>query len=221
MPWTFEECYTRVLTIIRSATFITPIDLDDKVRLGMYYLMKIYGLGFRHCVRGSWEWLELCKDNGPGLFAKDIEAMPYDPVMYAELKRNHESGIFPEGFGGKTKEERPKETTEDWGWLSPAGAFVESDWGSHLEAAARIIKESGWQEEFDAWYMTQNGMAPENDFLCSVKGWVLIHNPSMDGGYIVTNMKPFTKRQREFLYDYFRARGNVGRAEMYLREEEV
>lgn len=220
MPWTFEECYTRVLTIIRHSPFITMMDLDNKVRLGMYYLMKMYGLGFRYCVRGSWEWLELSKDNGPGLFAHDIEEMSYDPVIYAELKRNHNNGIMPEGFGGDKKQEAPKKTTEDWGWLSPTGDFIESDWGTHLQCAGNIIEQKGWEDEFDKWSKGNKAMCPENDFLCQVKGYVLIHNPGMDGGYIVTNVKPFTKKQREFLYDYFRARGNIGRAEMYLRGDE-
>lgn len=221
MDAAFEECYTRVLTLLRHANFVTMQDLDDKVRLGMFYLMKIYGLGFRHCVRGSWEWLELSKDNGPGLKASDIEDMSYDPVVYAELKKAHDSGIMPEGFGGKKSEEPTKKKTEDWGWLSPTGLFLESEWGTHLEAAEHIIEHKGWEDEFDKWSEGNKAMCPENDFLCQVKGYVLIHNPGMDGGYIVTNVKPFTKKQREFLYDYFLARGNRCRAEMYLRGEEA
>lgn len=220
MGYTFEECYTRVLTLLRRSNFITLPDLDDRVKLGMYYLMKMYGLGFRHRVRASWEWFELCKDNGPGLLARDIEEMAYDPVVYAELKKAHDSGIMPEGFGGN-QAERPPKKTEDWGWLAPDGVFFESEWGTHLQLAGDIIEQKDWEDEFEEWQENNNVMAPENDFLCQVKGWVLIHNPGMDGGYIVTNVKPFTKKQREFLYDYFLARGNRGRAEMYLRGEEV
>lgn len=83
-----------------------------------------------------------------------------------------------------------------------------------------IIEHEGWEDEFDRWSEGNEAMFPENDFLCQVKGYVLIHNPGMDGGYIVTSAKPFTKKQREFLYDYFWARGNKCRAEMYLRGEE-
>lgn len=122
MSYTFEECCASVLTIIRSASFITLIEFDDKVKLGMYYLMKMYGLGFRHVVRASWEWFELCTDNGNGLLARDIEQMSYDPVVYAELKKAHDSGIMPEGFRSNDSEQPPNKATEDWGVAIPSGA---------------------------------------------------------------------------------------------------
>ena len=218
MTYTFEETYTRVLTIIRRSPIITLIEVDDKVRLGMYYLMKIYGLGFRQFSRASWDWLELCKDNGPGLTAKDIEEMEPDMDIYYQLKNEHLAGRYP---GSPKKSETPKKDVPTGvGWLSPTGVLTSSDWGTHLESAIDLIDKYDWSDEYEEWVGDRyDDMCPENDFLCQVKGYVLIHNPSMDGGYVVTKVKPLTKKQREFLYDYFMALGNVGRAEMYLNEE--
>ena len=53
------------------------------------------------------------------------------------------------------------------------------------------------------------------DFLVYEKGYCLIHDPA-GTGYIVTYKKPFTKKQREFLYDYFIAAGDKTRAREYL-----
>ena len=57
--------------------------------------------------------------------------------------------------------------------------------------------------------------------MSEVKGYCLIHNPAMDGGYIVTHIKPHTKKQREFLYNYFAEMGNMARASMYLEEDSL
>ena len=57
------------------------------------------------------------------------------------------------------------------------------------------------------------------DFLSSEKGYCLIHNPFGDGGYIVTNTKPLTKKQREFLYAYFMDKGDRFKAEQFLEED--
>ena len=56
------------------------------------------------------------------------------------------------------------------------------------------------------------------DFLSEVKGYCLIHNPTGCGGYIVTNMKSLTKRQKEFLYGYFMDMGDRFKAEQFIKE---
>lgn len=222
MIYTFEETITRVLRLIRKSSFITLIEVDDKVRLGMYYIMKIYGLGFRQCVRASWEWIELCKDDGPALNADEILEMTPNMETYNELRRDHNAGKLPNIVNESKVAQSSKDVPTGFGWLSPTGVFVESDWGHHLESAINLIEEYDWEGEYEEWVGDRyDDMCPENDFLCEVKGYVLIHNPSMDGGYIVTNRKPFTKKQREFLFDYFMALGNRGRAEMYLTGQEV
>ena len=56
----------------------------------------------------------------------------------------------------------------------------------------------------------------KRDFLMERKGYALIHNPSGDGGYVVTSRVKLTKAQREFLYDYFLSMGDRFKAEQYI-----
>lgn len=78
------------------------------------------------------------------------------------------------------------------------------------------------------------------DFLVYVKGYTLIHNPSMDGGYIVqcnenhfiasntskmhyithNPAKDFTKAQRATLFDYFTYNNDSFLANQYGIDEE-
>ena len=56
------------------------------------------------------------------------------------------------------------------------------------------------------------------DFLQEVKGYCLIHNPTGSGGYVVTNRKQLTKKQKEFLYGYFSDLGDRFKADQFLEE---
>ena len=58
-----------------------------------------------------------------------------------------------------------------------------------------------------------------SDFLAEVKGYCLIHNPAGVGGYLVTQVKPLTKQQREFLYGYFMDKGDRYMAEQYWNDQ--
>ena len=89
-------------------------------------------------------------------------------------------------------------------------------YGTHEGSAIEIIQKNGWVDEYEKRDYEILNLA--RDYLCGVKGYVLIQNPSMDGGYIVTNMKPLTKKQKEFLYDYFMAVGNSARANHYMED---
>ena len=51
------------------------------------------------------------------------------------------------------------------------------------------------------------------------RGWALVHDPSLTGAYLVTNQRPLSKRQRDFLYGYFKDMGMTGRAELYQKED--
>ena len=56
------------------------------------------------------------------------------------------------------------------------------------------------------------------DFLVKVKGYVLLHNPYMGGlgPTIPSYEKQPTKRQCEFLYDYFLKEDDKGQAEFFI-----
>lgn len=122
-----------------------------------------------------------------------------------------QNGILP----GVTHE-KPKKDSQPFGWLSPAGKFTEGDFAEHEEVAERIIEKSGFGEEYENWLMDNGEGVTCRDFLANVKGYCLIHNPSGYGGYIVSNSKPLTKKQKEFLYGYFIDIGDKFKADQYI-----
>lgn len=89
------------------------------------------------------------------------------------------------------------------------------------ESAEEICEKKGFETEYRAWRKEKLGteeMRLYRDFLAEVKGYCLIHNPSGTGGYIVTNIKELTKKQREFLFDYFMDMGDRFKAEQFWEE---
>lgn len=212
---------TLPLNKMGGSNILTMFDLDSDMRLGLYYVMEVYGLGFHHITRGSWEWIALSKgEDGKHLSGNEILELEPDLEKYNKHKSDFEKGILPEGYvkGSNPEPEKPEKEfqyTGKFGWLSPTGDFIVSEWGRHEADAEKIIKAKGFIEEYEEWLMSQP-IGEAREYLSEVKGYTLIHNPSMDGGYIVTNIKPLTKKQKEFLYDYFTAIGNGMRASMYM-----
>jgi len=99
-----------------------------------------------------------------------------------------------------------KNKFNEYGWLSPSGEFYESKWGTHGSKAREICKLKG----------INDGSIDGRDTLSNL-GWVLIHNPSDPNNktkYIVSNIKPLTKKQKDFLFGYFT---DVG---MYIKANE-
>ena len=89
------------------------------------------------------------------------------------------------------------------------------------ESAEMICERKGFVDEYWKW-VKENGDNEighlMRDFLSEVKGYCLIHNPTGCGGYIVTNMKSLSKRQKEFLYGYFMDMGDRFKAEQFIKE---
>jgi hypothetical protein len=117
-----------------------------------------------------------------------------------------------------TKSKRYK--AQEYGWLSPTGVFTESPFGSHEESAFDIAKHKGWIEEYEKWISSRGNKTVNTDFkdfLQFSKGYALIHDPS-GMGYIVTNQKNLTKKQKDFLFAYFSDMGNKLAAENYVTD---
>lgn len=192
------------------SNMITPMDMTHDLKIGLYYVMKIYDLGFTECERGSWRFIMLTKEKGgKGLMYEDIIKLPINSEVLMQLRKDYDNGILP---GADIETEKPKKTSQPFGWLSPTGEFFEGDWGEHEEIAHSILKSKNLLDE----YVNSNKSYLCRDFLSEVKGYCLIHNPSGDGGYIVSHVKPLTKKQKEFLYEYFIDLGDRFKAEQYL-----
>lgn len=199
-----------VWNALDNKNFIDINELNDDLRIGLYYVMKAYKLTIHEYEWGTWRIIALQEsEDGPKLKYEDIIARGMDDEVWNEIWKDFQEGKLP-----SIKKEKAKKESQPFGWLSPTGDFVEGDWGEHEVVAYNIIKSKGWKEEFRAW--DTDDLKLKRDFLCQVKGYCLIHNPSMNGGYIVTNIKPLTKKQKDFLYGYFMDIGDRFKAEQYV-----
>lgn len=85
--------------------------------------------------------------------------------------------------------------------------------------AEKICEKQGFVDEYQKWVEDTGGNEIGHlmrDFLAEVKGYCLIHNPSGYNGYIVTNIRNLTKKQKKFLYEYFMDMGDSFKAEQFL-----
>lgn len=117
-------------------------------------------------------------------------------------------------------------STGDYGWLEPNGTFHEVEWGNHQEWANDYLDAHLSEEERDAAMVEINlsglrsgtGLIGAADYLVR-RGWVLLHNPSQ-GIAIPTRdeTKRYTKKQQDFLYDYYMERGKEKEANALYEE---
>lgn len=198
-----------------GSNIIPVFGLTAEKKLGLYYVQEVFHLHFSVCSRADWMWIELKKgENEPALSGNEIMDMNPDLDVLTKHEADFKRGIFPKGY--RQSKEAPvqkSEPTGKYGYLSPAGDFEESEWGTHEVAAEKIAERIGWDDRPDWDYDVYR------DYLIQEKGYVLIHSPAL-AGIVVTSHKPLTKKQREFLYGYFTDLGDRMRAEMYLEGNE-
>lgn len=189
---------------------------------GEYYVMECYGLGFSEMEWGTCRML-LLKDGEEGkpLNYEEIVKREIDMEKFRKHLADFNAGIMPGQGEDQSKQRESKVQHKEFGWLSPEGTFTESPFGTHEESAEMICERKGFADEYWKW-VKENGDNEighlMRDFLSEVKGYCLIHNPTGCGGYIVTNMKSLTKRQKEFLYGYFMDMGDRFKAEQFIKE---
>lgn len=108
----------------------------------------------------------------------------------------------------------------DYGWLKPDGTFYPVDFGEHQQWAETYVKNNMPSTD---WFNASSfdnitGMFHNyGDYLIS-KGWALLDNPAL-GLAQITNVKPFTKAQKEFLFDYWTKRKQPERANALYKDE--
>lgn len=116
-------------------------------------------------------------------------------------------------------------TTGDYGWLATDGDFHEVEWGKHQEWAEKYIRENMTEEEWLTAGVHMPGQIKTSSFntfgdYLVERGWVLMHNPSQGMAFPTKNQqKPYTKAQKEFLYDYYMERGKKAEANEIWKEE--
>ncbi|MBS6194232.1 MAG: hypothetical protein KH828_01445 [Clostridiales bacterium] len=222
----FEKGFVYYFHIVWDAlenkNFIDAVELqrNPDLRIGLYYVMRCYGLGFSEMEWGTCRMIMLKEgEKGEALKYEQIVARGLNSEEFDKCFRDFQNGIIP-----NQKEEQEETGQQDiepkeFGWLSPTGEFTESPFGTHEESAERICEKKGFTEEYWQWVEETGNNEIEHlmrDFLSSEKGYCLIHNPSGYGGYIVTNMKNLTRKQKEFLYGYFMDIGDRFKAEQFI-----
>lgn len=192
------------------------IKMDPDLRIGLYYVMECYGLGFSEMEWGTCRMVMLKdKEDGKGLKYEEIIKREMDMEKFQKFLDDFKKGIMP----GPEQKEKEQTNTEpkEFGWLSPTGDFTESPFGTHEESASEICRSKGFDDEYRKWRdENEDTVHLKRDFLQEVKGYCLIHNPYGYGGYIVTNMRDLTKKQKEFLYGYFIDMGDRFKAEQFI-----
>ncbi len=140
----------------------------------------------------------------------DIETGDDSTVMAPELESYLEQQkIEDQGIG------------DNYGWLSPSGAFFPVEWGDHQAWAHEKALELGLIGKDETWVNSRGETrcawtGEEGDILVD-HGWVLLHNPSM--GIAIAHASPtkrLTSAQKEFLFGYYTDRGQNALAAGYL-----
>lgn len=208
----FAYYFRRVWDELGDSNFIdfVKINADDDLRIGIFIVCKVYGISFSEMEWGLCRML-MFKESAEGkpLHYEDIVAREMNRDEFDKLYQDFKDGILP-----TVNRKKPKKDSQPFGWLSPEGVFTEGDFGEHEEVAYEIIEEKRMRSEYREWKTTDVRFA--RDFLVEVKGYCLIHNPTGTGGYIVSNVKPLTKKQKDFLYGYFIDIGDRFKAEQYI-----
>lgn len=217
----FQYYFHIVWDALENKNYIDMVEMQQNpdLRIGMYYVMDCYGLGFSEMEWGTCRMFVLKNgEKGEPLKYKDIIEKGIDKEKFRKHLDDFRNGIMPnqkqEAAGQQEAE------SKEFGWLSPTGEFTESPFGCHEESAEEICEKKGFGEEYWKWRKErkdgENCLRLKRDFLSMVKGYCLIHNPSGYGGYIVTNMKNLTKKQKDFLYGYFMDMGDRFKAEQFV-----
>lgn len=102
---------------------------------------------------------------------------------------------------------------DDFGWLDQRGNYYPVAFEDHESWATAKVIELGLVDETNVVYGRCGDLLVQ-------QGWVLIHNPCCDGSipYVEGCIKPRTKAQREFLFDYYSERNRPDLAQRYFED---
>lgn len=254
----FAYYTNKVWNALDNSNMIMPTNMNDDLKIGIYYVCRIWGLVFSTYHRADWLWYGLCQKNEDGvcgncLTKDEITALNLNEEAMMVCYNNFNQGILPNGENedlfiteternnkklmeekerqlkqnqidkerlAKAKEAKENYTlNEDWGFITPSGNFIGADWGLHEDLAWEILDKNKWGKSYWEWREKENNSTLARDYLIAEKGYCLIHSPSQSG-YNVTYIKPLTKHQRDYLFDYFAQRNESLLAFHYGVEKE-
>lgn len=217
----FLAYFHLVWNALGNSNFIDISFLDKKLKIGLYYVMKCFHLHFTESEWGMCRFICLHDENSNNKFEalnkNEILAREIDLCELNKLYSDFMQGVTPDQTHNADIEEKEPCGCREFGWLSPTGEFTESPFGTHEESAEDICNAKNFTDEYFEWVkQTERSIHLRRDFLVEVKGYCLIHNPSGFGNYIVSCIKPLTKKQKDFLYGYFMDMGDKFKAEQFI-----
>lgn len=199
--------------------------LKGSTREGSYHL-ELYGAGSEEKMPENmniWSLFDKMKN-----LEKELQKYQMRWNMAKEVVPNHIIREIREDLGEdignkkndlltsflKRAKDTEEHTTDDYGWLEPNGKFHAVDWGEHQVWADKYLKEHLSEDE----YLQLDVLEGEGDELVK-RGWVLLHNPAQGVAFTTKDpTKPYTKAQKEFLYDYYMERNCEKEANDIWRE---
>ena len=120
-----------------KTNMIFPFKLTPDLRIGLFYVMELYGLKFKSNTWGNDSFITLHKDgvkDGTALGYKDMISIDMDMEKLKYHMEKFNQGILPPYDEDKKElkemKSEPKVESQPYGWLSPTGEFTESDWGN-------------------------------------------------------------------------------------------
>ena len=160
----FEKGFVYYFHIVWDAlenkNYIDMVEVQQNpdLKIGLYYVMECYGLGFSEMEWGTCRMLMLKNgEKGEPLKYEDIVARELNMEKFGKHLADFNNGIMPDMK--KEQEAAGQQETEEkeFGWLSPAGEFTESPFGNHEESAGEICEKKGFDEEYRKWRKERTG----------------------------------------------------------------
>lgn len=195
------------LNHINNSNFLTYPDLKlhPEFRYSIYYMMRCLPICYRQDdIRGIiLLYNEKTKEPLTSEAIYDLIANHLsEEETYKCAKEFQENGL------PKLTKVVENTVSKPYGWLSPSGDFYPADFGDHESKAQEICEKLGINDDIDL----------ESRNTLTKLGWCLLHDPSGLNGYIVSYTKNLTKKQKDFLYEYFSDMGMKSRAESFIND---
>ncbi|MBQ7277482.1 MAG: hypothetical protein IJS58_09600 [Bacilli bacterium] len=202
-------------------TMLPAFDLNTEIKIGVYFIVMLYNITYAYTEYGNWGWISFYDKDEKESKALSIENIfknyklnidQFNLFTHYLENSNNDNEVIEKITGKVQPEEVNDDYIFDYGFINPMGDFSQEDWGEHENLAYRIIQEKNWEDE----WVKEGGTCV--DFLVFNKHYVLIHAPNIVDINVTYNGK-MTKKQREFLYDYFMNRNMPLRANLYYNED--
>lgn len=212
---------------------IPVYNLKEKVQIGIYYAMKVFNLRMTEHTYGDWTWYDFfgAEDESKTnlTFNEIIERKPNEEE-FIRLENLLFDGKLPPFDEEKDKLEEEKQEIEkkekeieeknpgikdlEYGFLTPRGKFIEVTFAEHESETIKLCTKL-WPKEYSIF---RDGTAV--DFLVEKKGYVLFHNPYAWGKtkIQISKTKNLTKKQIEFIFDYYYSHGWYVEAQNFIEE---